>query len=83
MIGVPQIPYAAIGLGIALLLGIWSFFIAETDKEKAIILIAPAVAFAIRVIFPSRAGRLVSLIGLMLYGIGCVIFLRLNGMKVR
>jgi glycerol-3-phosphate dehydrogenase len=83
MIAVPQIPYAGIGLGVALLLGVWAFLVAETVKERAIIAIAPVLAFAVRVVIPTRAGRVISLVGLMVYGIGCIIYLRLNGMGIR
>jgi hypothetical protein len=37
----------------------------------------------IPVLFPSRIGRLISLVGWMLYGVGCIIYLRLNGIGVR
>jgi hypothetical protein len=83
MVAVPQIPYTAIGMGIAIILGIWAFLVAETDKEKAIIAGLPLVFFLIRLIFPSPAGRLISLLGFMLYGLGCIIYLRLNGLAVR
>jgi hypothetical protein len=83
MVAVPQIPYAGIGLGVALLLGIWAFLIAETVRERTVIAIAPIFAFAVRFIIPTRAGRVISLVGLMVYGIGCIIYLRLNGMGIR
>jgi len=83
MVPVPQIPYTAIGMGIAILLGVWAFIVAETDRDRAVIVAIPVVLFLIRLIFSSPAGRLVSLIGWMLYGIGCIIFLRYNGIAVR
>jgi hypothetical protein len=83
MVAVPQIPYTAIGMGIAILLGVWAFIVAETDREKAVVVAIPVVLFLIRLIFPSAAGRLISLVGFMLYGIGCIIFLRYNGIAVR
>jgi hypothetical protein len=83
MVPVPQIPYTAIGLGIAVILGIWAFIVAETDRARAIIAGIPVVVFLIRLIFPSPAGRLISLLGWMLYGIGCIIYLRCNGIAVR
>jgi hypothetical protein len=83
MFPVPQIPYAGIGLGVALLLGIWAFLIAETVRERAVIAIAPVLAFAVRIVIPTRAGRVISLAGLMVYGIGCIIYLRLNGLGIR
>lgn len=80
---VPQIPYTAIGMGVAILLGVWAFFVAETGKERAVIAGVPAVFFLIRLIFPSPAGCLISLVGWMVYGIGCIIYLRYNGIAVR
>jgi hypothetical protein len=83
MFPVPQIPYAGIGLGVALFAGIWAFIVAESVKERAVILIAGAASFGLRFIVPSRTGRLVSLVLCMVYGAGCLIFLRLNGVGVR
>jgi hypothetical protein len=80
---VPQIPYAAIGIGIAVIFGVWAFLVAETVKERAIIAGIPAVIFLVRVLLPSPAGELISLIGWVIYGIGCIIYLRFNGMEIR
>jgi len=80
---VPQIPYTEIGIGIAIILGGWAFLVAETDRERALLAGIPVVVFLIRLIFPSPAGRLISLLGWMLYGIGCIIYLRYNGIAVR
>jgi hypothetical protein len=80
---VPQIPYSAIGIGISIIFGVWSFFVAETLKERAFIAGIPVVIFLIRILFPSPAGQLISLIGWILYGLGCIIYLRYNGMVVR
>jgi len=77
------IPYSAIGIGIAVLFGIWSFIVAETVKERVIIAGVPVFVLLIRSVFPSRPGELASLIGWVLYGIGCIIFLRLNGLEIR
>jgi hypothetical protein len=80
---VPQIPYTEFGMGVAILLGIWAFVIAETERQKAVIAGIPVVLFLIRLIFPSPAGRLVSLVGWMIYGLGCIIYLRYKGIAVR
>ncbi len=80
---IPQIPYTEIGLGIAVIFGVWAFFVAETVKERAFIAGIPVIVFLIPVIFRSPAGRLISLVGWMLYGIGCIIYLRYNGMVIR
>ena len=78
-----QIPYTEIGIGIAVILGAWAFIVAEDERARAVIVGLPVLIFLLRLIFPSPAGRLASLIGWMLYGIGCIIFLRLNGLSVR
>jgi hypothetical protein len=80
---VPQIPYAAIGIGVAVIFGVWAFMVAETAKERAIIAGIPAVIFLIRILLASLAGELISLIGWVLYGIGCIVYLRYNGMVIR
>jgi hypothetical protein len=80
---VPQIPYSAIGIGIAVIFGIWAFIVAETAKERAIIAGGALLVFLAEVILRSRTGQLVALLGWIVYGVGCIIFLRLNGMEVR
>jgi hypothetical protein len=78
-----QIPYDAIGIGIAVIFGVWAFIVAETAKERVIIAGIPMVVFLIRLVFPGPAGQLVSLIGWMVYGLGCIVYLRYNGMDIR
>ncbi len=78
-----QIPYADIGLGVAIILGIWAFLVAETIGARVVIAAIPVILFLIRVIFPSAAGVLVTLVGFMLYGIGCIIYIRYQGFPVR
>jgi hypothetical protein len=80
---IPQIPYSEIGIGIAVIFGVWAFFVAETIKERAIIAGIPACIFLIRAVLPGPAGPLISLIGWMVYGLGCIIYLRYNGMEIR
>ena len=80
---VPQIPYSAIGIGIAVIFGGWAFIVADTVKERAIIAGIAILIFLAGRIFQSSAGRLIVLIGWMVYGIGCIIYLRLNGMEIR
>jgi hypothetical protein len=80
---IPQIPYSAIGIGIALIFGIWAFIVAETAEERAIIAGGALLVFLAEVILRSRTGQLVALLGWIVYGVGCIIFLRLNGMEVR
>lgn len=78
-----QIPYTEIGIGVALILGAWAFIVAETERARAVIAVLPVLIFLIRIVFPSPAGRLASFLGWMLYGLGCIIFLRLQGISVR
>jgi len=80
---VPQIPYSAIGIGIAVIFGIWAYIVAETAKERAVIAGIAILVFFVGAILRSRAGRVISLIGWVLYGIGCIIYLRFNGMEIR
>jgi len=76
-------PYAAIGLGIAAIVGIWAFLVADTIKERILIAGIPIVVFSIPILFRSPAGRLISAIGWAVYGLGCIIYLRYNGVGIR
>jgi hypothetical protein len=78
-----QIPYSAIGIGIAVIFGIWAFIVSETVKEKAVIAGIFILVFLIGAICRSPAGQLIALIGWVVYGVGCIVFLRLNGMEIR
>ena len=80
---VPQNPYAAIGIGIAVIFGVWAIVVAETVKERAVIAGLAILIFLVGAMFRSRTGQLISLIGWVIYGIGCIIFLRFNGMEIR
>ena len=80
---IPQIPYAAIGFGLVVVLGIWAFIVAETVRARSLIAGIPILLVIVRAAFPSPAGQLIFLVGAMLYGVGIVIFLRLAGVKVR
>lgn len=80
---IPQIPYAGIGIGIAVIFGVWAFIVAETIEERAVIVGIPVVVFLIPVIFPNPIGRLISTIGWVIYGLGCIIYLRYNGVGIR
>ncbi len=60
---IPQIPYAAIGTGIAVIFGVWAFIVGT--------------------LIPSFVGRLIALIGWVIYGLGCIIFLRYKGVGIR
>jgi len=64
-------------------LGVWAFVVAETAKERAVIAGFAILIFLVGSTFRSLAGQVVSLAGWILYGIGCIVFLRLNGMEIR
>lgn len=78
-----QIPYADIGLGVAIILGIWAFLVAETIKERIVIACIPVVLFLIPRVFRTPGGRVAALICWMLYGVGCLIYLRCQGLPIR
>ena len=78
-----MIPYSAVGIGIAVIFGVWAFVVADTVKERAVIAGVALLAFLVGSIFRSRAGQLVALVGWVVYGVGCIIYLRLNGMGIR
>ena len=78
-----QIPYSAIGIGIAVIFGVWAFVVAETVKERAVIAGSAVLILIVGAMFRSRTGQVISLTCWIVYGIGCIIFLRLNGMEIR
>jgi hypothetical protein len=79
----PQIPYAAIGIGIAVLAGVWAFVVADTTRERAFIAGAAGLIVLIGAIFRPPAGPLLTLFGWVVFGVGCIIFLRLKGLGIR
>jgi len=80
---VPQIPYSAIGIGVAVIFGVWAFVVAETAKERMVIAGLAILVFLVGSIFRSQLGQLIALIAWVLYGIGCIIYLRFHGMEIR
>jgi len=80
---VPQIPYESIGIGIAVLTGIWAFLVAETIKQRAVIAGFAVLIFLCGAMLRSPLSKVVSLVGWVVYGIGCIVFLRFNGVGVR
>jgi hypothetical protein len=80
---VPQIPYSVIGIGVAVLFGVWAFVVSDTAEERSIIAGAALLIFLAGALFRSRLGQLLALAGWVVYGIGCIIYLRLNGLEVR
>lgn len=78
-----MIPYTTVGIGIAAILGVLAFLIADSGKERAVIAGIPIALFLARSIISGRAGDLIALVGWILYGLGCIVFLRYNGMNIR
>jgi len=79
---IPQIPYAAIGIGIAVIVATWAFIIAGTAGERAVIAGVAILLFLVGSAFRSLIGQVIALVGWVVYGVGCLIFLRLKGMGV-
>jgi hypothetical protein len=78
-----QIPYGAIGIGIGLVLGIWA--LVEADSAGARVLIAGLMLaiFFLPVLWRGPAGHVARLIGWVLFGIGCYIFIKARGAPLR
>lgn len=79
----PQIPYAAIAVGIGVLLGIWAFIEAESEGARIFIVAAMVLVFLVRVVWPGLAGQVVSLVGWTVFGIGCFVFIKWRGVGIR
>ncbi|MEW5900616.1 MAG: hypothetical protein AB1715_04040 [Acidobacteriota bacterium] len=77
------IPYHAIGIGIALILGIWAFIEAETVLGRIFILGTMLTIFFLPVIWQRPIAGLISKIGWYVFGASCFIFLRWRGVGVR
>jgi len=73
-----QIPYTAIGTGVALILIALAVYEAESNG-RIIILALALITFLLPFLFPSRILNLICYIARMLLGICCYIFLRYRG----
>lgn len=78
-----MIPYTAIGIGVSFILGVWAFTLAETNGGRIFIAGAMVFLFFLRVLWRGGAGGIVWLVGWMLFGIGCLIFIRTRGVGIR
>ena len=78
-----RIPDQEIGPGIAVLMGIWAFIVADTIEERAVISGIPAIVFLIPVVLRSATARLVSQLGWLFYGVGGIVYLRYKGLGIR
>jgi|WetSurMetagenome_2_1015567.scaffolds.fasta_scaffold07843_4 hypothetical protein len=70
-----QIPYDAIGLGIAVIFMILAFLISELTGRIVIIGFL-LISFILPAIFPSIAMSVICSVGRLLFGAGCFIFWR-------
>ncbi len=77
------IPYGLIGLGIAVLVGIWAAVVAETDRERLTIVGIMAGLFLLRFFPLGRPGVFIQAIGWTLFGIGAILFLKWKGVGIR
>ena len=80
---IPQIPYGAIGFGIALLVGIWAAILAETDKGRLFIIGIMIGLFILRFAWSGATARLAGSIGWTIFGIGAIIFIKWKGVGIR
>jgi hypothetical protein len=77
------IPYGAIAIGIALLLGVWAVIEAETTTGRVLIISVLIVLFILPALWRGAAGRLAQIVGSAVFGIGCYIFIKLKGVGIR
>jgi hypothetical protein len=77
------IPYQAIGIGLGFLLGVWALIVADSFKGRIFIAAAMTFIFFLPVLWRSPASRMISFIGWIVFGAGCVIFLKLRGVDIR
>jgi hypothetical protein len=76
------INYAAIGVGIGLLLGIWAFIEAESVKGRVFIVTTMICLFFLPVLWRRSAAFIASYAGWAVFGIGCYIFIKLHGVGI-
>jgi hypothetical protein len=70
-----QIPYDAIGLGIAVIFMILAFLISELTGRIVIIGFL-LISFILPAVFPSMVMSVICSVGRLLFGAGCFIFWR-------
>jgi len=76
------IPYNLIGIGIGFLLGIWAFIMAETARGRTFILASMLVIFFLPVVWRHPASGMIAFIGWIVFGIGCFIFIKWQGLRI-
>jgi len=77
------INYAAIGVGIGLLLGIWAFIEADSVKGRVFIVTTMVCLFFLPVLWHRPAAFIASYAGWAVFGIGCFMFIKLRGVGIR
>jgi hypothetical protein len=75
--------YAAICVGIGLLLGIWALIEAESVKGRVFIVTTMICLFFLPVLWRRSAAFIVSYTGWAVFGIGCYLFIKLRGVGIR
>jgi len=75
---VPQIPYAAIGEGIAIILIVYAFIESDT-KGRIFLAVSYLLTFLLPSIFPSRILSVIGSLARLIIGAGCFIYLKYQG----
>ncbi len=78
-----QIPYEAIAMGIAILLGIWAIIEAESPAGRLALAAAMLAIFFLPIFWRGAAGRLTASVCWLVFGIGCYLFVKLKGVAIR
>jgi hypothetical protein len=77
------INYGAIGVGVGLLLGVWAFIQAESAGGRIFIAATMAGLFFLPIVWRRSAASFISYLGWSVFGIGCLIFIKLRGVNIR
>jgi hypothetical protein len=78
-----QVPYDAVGIGIAVILGVWALLQAETTAGRILIGGLMVAIFFLPAVWRGPGGHLARLIGWIVFGIGCYVFIKLRGVPIR
>ncbi|HYA48160.1 MAG TPA: hypothetical protein VEG35_00555 [Burkholderiales bacterium] len=78
-----MIPYAAIGIGIGIILGVWALVQAESARGRILIVTLMVVIFFLPAVWRGSGGYLARFVAWIVFGIGCYIFIKLRGVLVR
>ena len=78
-----QLPYDAVGIGIGIILGVAAFLQAESTGGRVLIAALMIAIFFLPVVWRGPGGQLARLIGWIVFGIGCYVFIKLRGLAIR